>query len=401
MKELLSTGRVVYVQISDELTSTDTRCREYYDLVYDTWFDTKPPRHFMEIPTWIPICDGRISPIYERQVYVVANLKQAIEYFNGMPDAVLLFSVLDINKTVVQYLVHNVWNTCLVGGYITGADRERLEREPNVYWLSHPDELKIYLRPAKIDSPNYALFSGIRTFPRITLSEGCLHNCAFCSIPRKLVERHPVDILTQANTLLPLDFDYIYVDDKTFGQADNYTILLDVWNFITMHKPGFKGFIVQTTVPVATKLLKAGEIEKLHIAALEVGVEIPNDDYLRKMRKPYNLKQLNALHDELRFHPGLIFIPNIIFGAPGDNYADTLTYLSAKSDTITFVNPYVLTLYGTAKGDMGITSESSRYDVDETTVVKSWLSLEEQELTKAVLDWCLRKYEHKAYLVRS
>lgn len=395
---MLKTNKVIFVQISDEITATEDSCRRYYDVVQEYWYNTKPPRHYMEIPYWIPLCAGYLTHDYRQELYIVTSLEDAVEYFYSMPDAVLLFSVLDINKTVVKALVNRVWNTCILGGYLTPAEREEFKNELNVIWLDSPADLSTFLktRPADKIKPDYALFWGTRTIPRLTLSRGCLYNCAFCTIPRVLETLPHEEIMQQILPMLVLDFEYVYIDDKTFGQADNYAALLDVYGLLKHHKPNFQGFIVQTTVPMALKLLRRGEIERLHIKALEVGVEIPDDDYLKKMRKPYRVWQLSELHAELQYHPRLIFIPNIIFGAPGDNYADTLHYLEERYNDIAFINPYVLTLYGTAKGEMGIVSESSRYDVDETTVVKSWLSLREQKLTQAVLDYCLDMYSSKA-----
>jgi hypothetical protein len=50
---------------------------------------------------------------------------------------------------------------------------------------------------------------------------------------------------------------------------------------------------------------------------------------------------------------------------------------------------------------MGIETTDSRYDVDETTVVKSWLSLEEQEFTQSVLAYCLSMFEHKVQALKA
>lgn len=391
----VNSSRVWFVQISDQITNKDMRCREYYDRVHGREYNTVPPEHFMEVPTWIPVCAGYVSPgVYDRHVFVIrpGRIERFIALMNTSPDITLMFSVMDINKRVIYDIAKSVDNLCILGGYIGETDKEVFKMLPNVAWLESPAELKDLFISGNND-PDYSMFGGFKAIPRLQLSTGCKHACAFCSIAREVKSRSHMDVLSDAFMLTWLEFEYVYIDDKTFGQAMNYRSLALVYDFLKRYNSNLKGFIVQTTVPRALEMLQAGEIEELHIAAIECGVEVVDDEYLKLMRKPYRTKQLAPLMAELAKH-NVKFIPNILLGFAGDDYKKTIKWLRKYRKQIAFVNPYILTLYDTAKGGLGYTStDNSGVDQDETTVEKSWLADDEQKRLADALETILTMFE--------
>jgi histone acetyltransferase (RNA polymerase elongator complex component) len=91
----------------------------------------------------------------------------------------------------------------------------------------------------------------------------------------------------------------IYLDDKTFGQAKNYTDLVEINRKIRKFNPDFQGFIIQTTAP---QLLKMTDqfIQESGIQYIELGVESYNDDILSKVKKPHRTKQLDKAVIKIR-----------------------------------------------------------------------------------------------------
>jgi len=155
---------------------------------------------------------------------------------------------------------------------------------------------------------------------------------------------------------------------------------------------------VQTTVPMATKY--AVEWHKDYwVRYIEVGVEIPNDKFLREFNKPYNLKQLGKMCKVFRENTQVKLIPNIIFGSPGDDYKNTVEWLIAEQDIITFINPYVLSMYFNMKGEvLGIKDYEDR-DVVGGELDRSWLNEEQTKYAQATLDWALSFTSKGAYHV--
>jgi hypothetical protein len=180
--------------------------------------------------------------------------------------------------------------------------------------------------------------------------------------------------MQQVQSFEPLEYKLVYVDDKTFGQADNWEWIEEIGDAIYERNPEFLGFIVQTTVPMAQQYLE--QWYDYGVRYVEVGVEIPDDPYLREMNKPYRMAQLNGLTEQVREFGKMGFIPNLIFGAPNTPYRSMAAWVARNTDIISFVNPYVLSQYHDSKGEMVIAQDKS--DSDETSLSRSWLSDESE-----------------------
>lgn len=368
--------------------STSGRIREYYRRVYEFCPGYTMPEHFMELPLWVAILSGKLSE-YKQELYVLTSQELPMQGYPRNMNDVYLASAMDANKRTLWFAAKaRPQNIFLIGGYINPNYFSDL---PNVVWCDTPDDaVKFLTRATNDEPPSFHLFEGYKTIPRITLSRGCMHNCNFCTIPRKLDLLGRDEILDQVFALWGLDFELVYIDDKTFGQADNWTMIKEIGDFIRDFNSDFLGFIVQTTVPVANVLWE--RFFECGVKYVEVGVEIPDDEFLRQMRKPYRTAMLEGLMRKLEAwyswmdEPG--FIPNLIFGVEGDNYHATLEWVRNNSGLISFVNPFILSIYEDAKGTM-ISNPEAR-DSDETSSQRSWLSRDDHERMLDALDQVLR-----------
>jgi hypothetical protein len=121
------------------------------------------------------------------------------------------------------------------------------------------------------------------------------------------------------------------------------------------------------------------------IAYIEVGVEHVDAQYLKRMRKPYTLKQLEKLAEALRKYNKysgheLGFIPNIMFSLPDADYTSTVEWVNEHREIISFINPFILCAYHNAHGAM---VEGERDDdSNENVFEKSWLTPEEAEASR-------------------
>lgn len=362
---------VIFVQVSHELTAPHNPALEYYRKVYQEQPGYFMPEHFMEIPEWVAVIDGMLSDEhYDTYFHVITDVEFSTRYLAQMsPDVYVLASVMDVNREIIQQVINRSRQRFIVSGYVDsmeflhGTDRE-------VQWLDDVSDLVSVLPHVNVDaSPDYSLFQGISTIPRLTLSEGCLYNCAFCTISREVTERTWENVIAQVESFKQLTFELVYLNDKTFGQAKNWRWLSQVYNLIREFNPTFHGFIIQTTVTDALKHF--GEWLDIPIRYIEVGVEHVDDEYLERMRKPYRMVHLKDLCHRVRKNP-IGFIPNIMFALPDAQYGSTLIWVCANSDIISFINPFVLTAYHSSKGDLVSARQPS--DSDENQMEKSWLS---------------------------
>jgi len=386
--------RVVLTQISNNILSEKTdQGKDYYDKLYSgTRIGYERPGEtelsspdFWEVPTWI--AEAKKSLGDKADILVVRNPQKVADYIVKNNIKSIAFSVLDTNKDQVKEIVNNLPSdvTVHIGGYIDNPSGF-FDAKNNANIVIHDDmgsfvEAEGAKRSAGYD---YAAFKDSKTIPRLCLSRGCKHHCVFCDVtPHGRVEAlSDKEISDQIDNIVDLDFSLAYLDDKTFGQSDNYKKLPEIYNEIIKRKPDFDGFIIQTTPSVMnSKKFSKDFLEKAGIRYVELGVETYNEPLLKIFRKPATLKLIDDSVNWIREN-NLSFIPNVIVGGhwtqdmvestikkygksmsaadlellnnleeTEESYKNTLDFLKRNSDIISHINlynyaPYADTIIG-------------------------------------------------------
>lgn len=375
-------GEAVFVQFSDTIL-TDPMVGKYHRAAYANMPGYHFPEHYMEIPTWIALASGMMpEDRYQKSLHVVTNVESSIDELAQQQDATLLFSVMEANRPHIRRMVEQLGNTAIMGGY---TDPGEYANSPHVRYLGGLDELSTAL--AGIDTtapPDYSLFADEHCIPRFTLSTGCSFTCKFCTVPMKVQTVQPAAVEAQVAALEPLKFSLIYMDDKSFGQAENWREVGKVGKLIQQYNPEFSGYTAQTPPSLAIRPGFLDEAMEKGLRYLETGVEVANDKYLAAFRKPYRLKQLHQLCAMAR-ERGLPLIPNFIMGAPGDTYRETIGWVEENRDIIALGNMSILaTHYGSERGGLDLGNGTGE-DSDQNSTHKSWLSpADEQRMLDAI-----------------
>lgn len=351
---------------------------------------------YLEPPTWVSVCAGMLHPEYsclrilrsarEREIF-------AQEVNTGVygSDVQILGSVLDATKSEWQEVLNMLDPfeeskvEVFLGGYINPS-----ELHGSFTWVESPAALPgadVHARP------DYSLFEGEEVIARLQMSTGCLFRCAFCTVPQQVHEVAASKIFAQVYSWAKLKVRYVYLDDKTFGQAPNWEALSAVRDAIQREHPEFVGFIIQTTV--GELLDKYERFYALGVRYAEIGVEIPDDAFLKKMNKPYRMAALNKLmamqRDRMLLGAGkglafIMIIPNILFAVPGDDYTATFKWLKANVNLISHINPFILSYYEEAKNPDALMGQHVvGKDDDENRYDRSWLLPVEVELCEKAL----------------
>ena len=342
--------KFVFCQISTQLINKDLPddiAAEYYRKQWD-----KPgyykPEHFWEIPLWIVEIMGSLK---HTELMYEAGLCIITEHNQTLPDGdYYLFSVLDVNKTIVSnIIVSNFDKQFVIGGY---TDIIGLQKCPNVTYYK---SVKSFISKfgCYVYDLDYSLFAGTQTIPRLTMSTGCKHHCRFCTVPDELCEYSTSQILRQLESFSVLDFRYVYLNDKTFGQASNYWRLKECRAQIRSYNPNFAGFIVQTTADKCKNPAFVAELEAMGVLIVELGVETYNNDILKAYHKPQNTETIDRAVDNL-YAKHLAIIPNIIIGLDGENeetYQNTYDFILDNWHRLYMLNIYNLARYDTDGGD--------------------------------------------------
>jgi len=338
---------------SDLLTKDeDLQAKAYYDKLYSgvrrgyyrfgpTW---EIPKWMAEVAYNFPEADilfaDSMDDIYDR-----------IDDTNcERPDA-LAFSALDCNKHLIREIANRFSGQIFVGGY---CDQNYFSvdcpENSNIYmfWMNSVEELCHFCGRDYKSGVSYQHFAGAKTIARLTMSIGCRHHCKFCTVPNDIIKIPREEVFSQADDITRhLNSPLIYLDDKTFGQAENFWMLPQLFQHIASRmNEAFDGFIIQTT---ASQLLKLDDDFLLQsgIRYVELGVESYNDRILRAMRKPVSERIIQTAVNKLK-RLGISVIPNIMIGLPEetpDSYRHTIQWLHKNIDAISHVNVYTYVDY--------------------------------------------------------
>lgn len=366
------TGKpVLFIQFSDKLLTKDRRFRNYYEAAYQKVQGYHLPEHFMEIPYWIPVISGVLPEDLERNLLIVENIASAIKTINlKFRDHVIFISVLDANEEFVRRLIVNTENLFILGGYTKkewyeNNDRciylSRISELPDIFPLSNPD------RP-----PEYSLFDGLECLPRLTLSTGCAFQCRFCTdIPLTVREIPEEAISSSVSAMRKLKFRYIYLDDKSFGQAKNVDSLSWIGREVRSYNAEFDGFVVQSPPSLALKGDNMARWRELGVRIIESGIELVDDNFLRAMNKAYREAHLPGFAAKVRKN-GFLLVPNIIIGFPGSDYTKTIAFVQDNLDIIPWVNINYFSVHNNnVRGALALTARNN-LDGDQNIAGKSW-----------------------------
>ncbi len=381
----MSKQRFCFLQVSDNLLNpvdVNNPADVYFKSIWknldgEGYFK---PEHYWEIPTWIAELSYCLDDrLYEKQLFHIDVISRD-RHYPILPDAdFYLASVMDCNKEILKTIIkNNPHKIFYLGGYIGQIGfieyfSDVIVQNGNVIWHNSIEEFCVRHDIEYRYGTDYSLFKGTKCIPRLTLSNGCLNRCRFCTVPDKIVETDSLDILKQIESLEDLDFELVYINDKTFGQCHNYEALKWVYDFIKTFNPKFWGFTVQTTCYQILKFYGQGiNLKDLGIVNVELGIESYNDDILKKYNKPQNTGTIDMALNILK-SMGVNIIPNIIIGLPGEDiytYSETLKWIDDNKHKFLMLNvtnfvPYV-------DSDASGIVETKSEDLNETVCKRSY-----------------------------
>jgi hypothetical protein len=351
---------------------------EYYEKLYAKRQGYEKPEDFWEVPYWVAVISRNLNNV---DFYVVRDVNEAIQFFNQAKYKEVIFSVMDVVLPQVKRIAQSYPGAIAVGGYSTNL-AEEFAPFKNVHVFNSMQDFILEQKHKKggmEGGTDYNLFRGTAVIPRLCMSSGCRHKCKFCDVSRKLEEVPTETIEQEAKALSQLKSKLVYINDKTFGQANNYTLLPEIYWEIKKRNPNFQGFVVQTTAStMASKRLPNEFIKEAGIRFIELGIESYNDFILKSQKKPATEKSIDLAATkirQIRQEGGNVWlIPNIIVGFPDETeetYRKTYNWLLENKDIISHLNIYSLAIYDDTelKNDIHVASDADR---DENQIKKSF-----------------------------
>ena len=334
------------------------------------------PEHYWEIPTWIAELSYCLDDqLHEKQLFHVDVISRD-RHYPILPEADIYFgSIMDCNKEYFRVIAQNNPDKKFrFGGYIGQEDFWNVFKECfNVTYHISIEAVCIALDLQYQYGTDYSLFKGTKCIPRLTLSNGCTNHCRFCTIPDEIIETDPLNIGQQVSSMIDLDFELVYINDKTFGQCHNYKYLRDTYETIKGFNPKFRGFTVQTTCAQIKKFwLNLINLKGLGIVNVELGVESFNNDILKRYNKPQSTDLIELAVNILE-EQGVNIIPNIIIGLPGEDmytYSETLLWVKNNMNRFLMLNinnfvPYI-------DSDASDIVKTQPKDLSQTTCKRSY-----------------------------
>jgi len=246
---------------------------QYYEKIYSIKGYNKNI-DFWEIPLWI----AKINSIIETDLYICKDINQTIKDLANYDE--IFFSVLDVNKKFIFLLIDLLPDSILIhlGGYIDFDKNYQFKYNKQVLCYKSIQEFCTFNNLEYTEKVNYSLFKNMKIIPRLEMSSGCLYNCKFCTVENQIKEYTIKYIFNQIKEFKKLNFELIYINDKTFGQAKNHQLIESLYWLVKSTNKNFQGFIIQTTARDALKI--EPEVLK-YIKYAEIGVESFNNDILK------------------------------------------------------------------------------------------------------------------------
>ena len=378
--------RILMIQFTSDLMGgkeKESKASEYYSSIYNKIPGYSRAKDFWEIPQW----QAKVSSSFkDADTYVIRDIKEAKEFISKSGYKELAFSVLEVTKDKVKKLAEAFPEVNFnVGGYINM--KEFFKDNPNVKSFQSVEEMAKKHNVLYNPGYEYKNFKGTVIVPRLQMSTGCQHKCAFCTVgidnPFTSIDKTTVN--EHVESLSKLKSSLVYLDDKTFGQADSYKYLPEMYEKIKKGNSNFKGFIIQTTASAMKNTLTPEFIRAAGIKYIELGVESYNDDILKSIHKPANTRIIDDAVSTIRQTDAKL-IPNVIIGMKQEtkeSYENTLKFLRDNKDIISHVNIYNLAIY---EGTEMANSIEAKIDADrnENVIDKSFHT--NPELHKEYLD---------------
>jgi hypothetical protein len=360
--------KIIFCQFSNKLLSdsnTDTIADRHYNGVYQTYERDGyyKDNNFFELPLWIAEICGSLNNEYSTELYIIEDISRAIKYLKASDMDYICFSVLDINKHLIKEIVnHNLDTNICLGGYI---DFSYFDNCNVRIFKTVKDFISRYLDLTYKYNLDYSLFKGNKTIPRLTLSYGCLNRCKFCTVEKTVIPVLEENVLKQVMAFRDLNFKLVYLNDKTLGQVNNYTMLPLLFDIIKEYNSDFQGFIIQTTcIMILDKNFQDFLRSTKVIFAIELGVETYNDNLLYGLDKPQTTKTIIDALKILKQYKIKIIL-NLIIGIIGEtyqSYTNTLYFIETFQRDIYLLNIYNLSIYQ----DTELSKEIETLDVNDS-----------------------------------
>lgn len=371
-KDTDNSKRILLTQFSSELlgTAENPLASQYFkDLYSGKRTGYVHPRDFWEIPEWI-VKAAKSLP--NSDVLVIRDIDETIKFLNKANYENVVFSKLDVNEALIQQLLTTYKGKVSIGGYGT---LDNFKNIPNVKIYNTLDNLISDAGYKTIPGTDYRHFKNSEVIPRLCLSYGCLYQCSFCDVlPHgKVQEETHQSVTEQVKSIKALKPKLVYLSDKTFGQAKNYTKIIEINKELKKDNSNFEGFVIQTTATQFNKLSNAF-IEKSGIKYVEIGVESFNDIILAEYKKPHRTQHIIEAFQKIRNNK-LLAIPNILIGLKEEtvqSYSNTLQFLHQNDDIISHVNAYNLAIYEDSELGNKLKNLTPE-DRNEGSIKKSWM----------------------------
>lgn len=341
--------RVLFVQFANSMFPRFEVSDGYWDAFYSAYRENGYVRmtDAFEIPKWIAeVCYFLAKDSYRKICWVHHSVEEAKEEIREGGYDYVLFSVMTCTKGFTDKIISETDSSqkFVIGGYDDWIfEAERKYR--NVKTAKNMAESANLMGLPYRFGTDYSLFKGWTVLPRLTLSSGCKNNCKFCIVPHTMSVVAKECIEQQVDSFRDLSFRLIYIDDKTFGQADNYVLIKELGKRVKRYNPEFSGFVVQTTTFMLAK--RASEFKDLGVVVTEIGLETYNNPILRAYRKPSTEKMVRESIKVGREN-GMLIIPNIIVGIPEETeetYERTKGFLLSREKEIIGLNMAMYTDY--------------------------------------------------------
>jgi ribosomal protein S12 methylthiotransferase len=202
---------------------------------------------------------------------------------------------------------------------IVSIVQDVVKDQPRGCYMAHHDD--------SVSDDRVRLLTTSPHWAYLRISEGCDHNCSFCTIPAirgRFRSKHYSMILTEAQELADsgvVELNLIAQDTASYGRdlkmKNGLTLLLE--DLLRIESLQWLRLMYLYPVGITNSLIDCIAMSPKIVNYLDIPIQHINDDILKKMKRPDSKDMIYKLIEKLnKAIPGVVLRTTLIVGFPGE-----------------------------------------------------------------------------------
>ncbi len=281
----------------------------------------------------------RLAFFLEKNKLIKANSEQEAD--------LILINMCSVRQSAVDRVYGKIRvlknkKICLTGCFLE-KDKNILSKKVNlIFNINNISELSKIIKKPKKEIPDYFKIKSYSNF--IPIMTGCNNFCTYCVVPYtrgKEISRKPIEIEQEVKQIIKKGAKIVWLLGQNVNSYQyNFANLLKRINKI----PGKFWLQFTSSHPKDFSLELIRAMKQCNIKYLNLPVQSGDDEILKKMNRPYSIKDYKKIIKEIKKEiPDISLSTDVIVGFPGETkkqFENTKKLFKQVKYDMAYVNKY-------------------------------------------------------------